>query len=398
LPDTTGNDILKKIKTFPVAHSILLITGYGSIEDAVDAMKMGADDYLTKPLDLFKLRHQVEVLSNKQKLIEEVDQLKQRLDKRYGLESIVGNSSEMEKVYDQVRLVAPTNSTVLITGDSGTGKELIANAIHQLSPRKGQRFLPVNCAAIASNLLESELFGHEKGSFTGAANRRLGKFELANKGTFFLDEISEINPDVQVKLLRVLEQREIMRVGGDELINVDVRVIAATNKNLKKLVDEGKFREDLYYRLKVVTISLPSLAKRKEDIPLLVNSFLKHFCELHGKELKHITPDVMTLLTNHTWQGNVRELKNLIESLVVLTLDNEIKMEHLSDEYKIKVDTKGVGTEFANLSMSEIEKLAIYKALEKTDGNRTQAAKLLGIGLRTLQRKLKEYEENSSES
>ncbi len=406
LPDTSGLDILKKAKELETPLSVILITGYGSIEDAVEAMKLGADDYLTKPLDLYKLRKQVESLSQKRELAEEVDHLKQRLDKRYGMESIIGNSEAMERVFEQIRLVAPTRSTVLITGDSGTGKELVANSIHQLSPRKDNRFLPLNCAAIAPNLLESELFGHEKGAFTGATQRRVGKFELADNGTIFLDEISEINPDIQVKLLRVLEEMEFMRLGGSDMIKVDVRVIAATNRNLEKMVEEGTFREDLYYRLKVVSIKLPSLRERRDDIPMLVDHFINHFSSEHGKTEAKISSDALEVLVNHEWKGNVRELRNLIESVLVLTPDGEIGIENLPSEYRNSSTIKSQSVvSFNGMTMEEIEKRAIYEALEKTDGNRTKAAKLLGIGLRTLQRKLKDYqaeekreEKNNSEA
>ena len=393
LPDINGMDILKKIKELDPNIAIILITGYGSIEDAVEAMKSGADDYLTKPLDLFKLRKQVEAVYNRLYLAEEVENLKKRLDKRYGMENIIGSSQSMEKIFEQIRLVAPTNSTVLLTGESGTGKELAANAIHQLSPRKHNRFLPLNCSAISSTILESELFGHEKGSFTGANQRQKGKFELADRGTLFLDEISEINPEVQVKLLRVLEGKDFMRVGGSEMINVDCRIIAATNRDLKKLVDEGKFREDLYYRLKVVSIHLPSLRDRKEDIPLLVNHFLKQFAEEQGVDPPGISGEVMNIFINNPWNGNVRELKNLLQSVIILSRDDVIKPEHLPPEYNIDIDIEmPESNSYNGETMAEIEKNAIFNALNKTAGNKTKAAKLLGIGLRTLQRKLKEYE------
>lgn len=393
LPDSSGIDLLKKIKAVKPNFGVILITGYGSIEDAVEAMKHGADDYLTKPLDLFKLRKQVEAIASRLSLAEEVENLKNRLDKRYGIENIIGNSPQMEKVFEQVKLVAPTNSTVLITGESGTGKELIANSLHQLSPRKHKRFLPLNCAAIPATILESELFGYEKGAFTGAAARRMGKFEVADQGTIFLDEISEISSDVQVKLLRVLEGMEFMRVGGTELVKVDTRVIAATNKNLKKMVDEGKFREDLYYRLKVVEIHLPALRERKEDIPLLVDHFIKQFSAEQNRKTPLISPDVMNCLIENHWSGNIRELKNMLQSIIILHRDDEIGLEHLQPEYKAQAKEESViHTDPAQgRTMEEIEKTAILSALKATNGNRTKAAKDLGIGLRTLQRKLKDY-------
>jgi len=392
LPDSSGLDLLKKIKAVKPNIGVILITGYGSIEDAVEAMKHGADDYLTKPLDLFKLRKQVEAIANRLSLAEEVENLKNRLDKRYGIESIIGNSSAMEKVFEQVKLVAPTNSTVLITGNSGTGKELIANSLHQLSPRKHKRFLPLNCAAIPSTILESELFGYEKGAFTGAAQRRMGKFEVADHGSIFLDEISEISPDVQVKLLRILEGMEFMRVGGTELVKVDTRVIAATNKTLKIMVDEGKFREDLYYRLKVVEIHLPSLRERKEDIPLLVDHFIKQFSTEQNRKPPLVSPDVMNCLINNHWSGNIRELKNMLQSIIILHRNDTIGIEQLQPEYRIQHKEEVAYPEpTQGRTMGEIEKSAILNALNTTQGNRTKAAKALGIGLRTLQRKLKEY-------
>lgn len=393
LPDTSGIDLLKKIKEVKPDIGIILITGYGSIEDAVEAMKLGADDYLTKPLDLYKLRKQVEAIANRLSLAEEVENLKKRLDKRYGIESIIGNSSAMEKVFEQVKLVAPTNGTVMITGESGTGKELIANAIHQLSTRKHKRFLPLNCAAIPATILESELFGYEKGAFTGAAQRRAGKFEVADQGSIFLDEISEISPDVQVKLLRILEGMEFMRVGGTDLIKVDTRVIAATNKNLKKMVEEGKFREDLYYRLKVIEIHLPPLRERKEDIPLLVDHFIKQFSADQNRRPPAISSDVMNCLVNNPWKGNVRELKNMLQSIIILHKEDVIELDQLQPEYSSHSasETESRKVSSPGGTLDDIERAAILNALDNTQGNRTKAAKMLGIGLRTLQRKLKEY-------
>jgi DNA-binding NtrC family response regulator len=305
----------------------------------------------------------------------------------------------MEALFRQMDLVAAARSNVLIVGDSGTGKELVANALHDTSPRHGKRFLPINCAAIPAEILESELFGHEKGSFTGATSRKVGKFELADGGTLFLDEIGELPLEMQVKLLRVLEQREFMRVGGTETISVDIRLIAATNSDLEAAVEEGRFRSDLYYRLKVVTLKIPPLRKRREDIPLLANHFLDLFKKENGREGMHISPEAMRALVQTNWEGNVRELKNLIESLVVLAPEDEIRFEDLPPEYVSPQGEASVGFDGHALdaesgqamTMDEIERRAILEALEKTGGNRTQAAEMLGIGLRTLQRKLKEY-------
>jgi DNA-binding NtrC family response regulator len=308
-----------------------------------------------------------------------------------------------------MRLVAPTRSNVLIIGESGTGKELVANAIHRASPRRDERFLAINCGAIPPDILESELFGHEKGSFTGAIGRKIGKFELAHRGTLFLDEISELYPELQVKLLRVLEDRRVMRVGGSELIEVDFRLIAATNKDLEREVSAGRFREDLYYRLKVVTLRIPPLRERTEDIPMLAEHYLKQFCKEHGRDPKRLTPRAVEALQAFPWPGNVRELKNAMESMVVFHRGPEVTAGDLPVEIRQAVGvpeeparaaTDGDGhpalepaATSGELTMADIERQAIFAALERTGGRRAEAAKLLDIGLRTLQRKLKEYKQ-----
>ena len=288
MPGMDGLAFLNEVRERKIDLGVILVTAYGSIESAVEAMRVGADDYLTKPVDLYELRKRVMNLIEKQQLKEEVSTLREMLDKRYGFESIIGRSAPMEQLFEQMRLVAPTRSSVLIIGESGTGKELVANALHRASPRRNERFLAINCGAIPSDILESELFGHERGAFTGAVTRKIGKFELAHRGTLFLDEISELYPELQVKLLRVLEERQVMRVGGSELIDVDFRLIAATNRDLEKEVAEGRFREDLYYRLKVVTLRIPPLRERPEDIPQLAEHFLALFCQEHGKPPKRL--------------------------------------------------------------------------------------------------------------
>ena len=358
-------------------------------------MRVGADDYLTKPVDLYELRKRVMNLLENRQLKEEVTTLRQMLDKQYSFESIVANAPQMERLFEQMRLVAPTRSTVLIVGESGTGKELVARAIHGASPRVEERFLAINCGAIPSDILESELFGHERGAFTGAVARKIGKFELAHKGTLFLDEISELYPELQVKLLRVLEDRMIMRVGGSDLIEVDFRLITATNKDLEKEVAEGRFREDLYYRLKVVTLRVPPLRERKEDIPLLAEHFLRQFCEEHGKPVKRLTPAALDLLAKNSWPGNVREFRNFLESTVIFHAGEEIDGRDLPADFRAGVEVPRSGGPIQNLSgsprgMSEIERQAILETLQLTGGRRAEAAKVLGIGLRTLQRKLKE--------
>jgi DNA-binding NtrC family response regulator len=404
LPGTDGFGVLEEARKISSKVGLLMITGHASVESAVDAMKRGADDYLTKPINLDELRKRVSTIIEKCRLSERVEDLEKRLGEKFG--KLVGRSKAMEALFRQMDLVAPARSNVLITGESGTGKELVANALHDHSPRAPGRFLPINCAAIPAEILESELFGHERGAFTGAHTRKIGKFELADGGTLFLDEIGELPLDVQVKLLRVLEQREFMRVGGTDTISVDLRLIAATNQDLETAVEEGKFRSDLYYRLKVVTLKIPPLRERREDIPLLANHFLETFAEENGRPGMHFSPDAMRLLVDNRWEGNVRELRNLVESLVVLAPQEEVRPQDLPVEYREAgvrppkatdagrptPTTEGEPMEVGGeMTMEEIERRAILSALEKTGGNRTQAAELLGIGLRTLQRKLKEY-------
>jgi DNA-binding NtrC family response regulator len=331
LPDTDGLGVLERAREIDPKVGVLMITGFASVESAVDAMKKGADEYLTKPVDLYLLRQRASQIIEKRQLVDRVLELESRLGERFKL---VGRSKAMEALFRQMELVAPARSNVLIIGDSGTGKELVANAIHENSPRRDKRFLPINCAAIPAEILESELFGHERGSFTGASNRKIGKFELADGGSLFLDEIGELPLDMQVKLLRVLESREFMRVGGTENIKVDIRLIAATNADLEAAVEAGRFRNDLYYRLKVVTLRIPPLAERREDIPLLLRHFLEIYARENGREGMRFSPEAMELLRHAPWEGNVRELRNLVESLVVLAPREEIVPEDLPEEYR----------------------------------------------------------------
>jgi DNA-binding NtrC family response regulator len=402
MPGTDGFGVLVAAREIDPDVGILMITGHGSVESAVEAMKRGADDYLTKPVDLFELRKRASAIVEKRLLSRRVVELESRLGEKFG--KLISRAKPMEALFRQMELVAPTRSNVLIVGESGTGKELVANALHENSPRKDARFLPINCAAIPSEILESELFGHERGSFTGATGRKIGKFELADKGTLFLDEIGELPLEMQVKLLRVLETREFMRVGGTDTIKVDIRLIAATNSDLEAAVERGAFRNDLYYRLKVVTLRIPPLRERREDIPLLANHFLTTFAKENERDGIKFAPEAMRAIVNARWEGNVRELRNLVESLVVLTPTAEIRVADLPEELR-RFETGEIvpsPTEAGNMSpampigsssltMDEIERRAILDALERTGGNRTQAAERLGIGLRTLQRKLKEY-------
>jgi DNA-binding NtrC family response regulator len=397
MPGMDGLGFLEATAERNLDLRVILVTGYGSIESAVEAMRVGADDYLTKPVDLFELRKRTSAIVEKRRLTRRVDELESRLGERF---KIVGNSKSMQDLFRQLELVAPARANVLIISESGTGKELVANALHENSPRRNKRFLPINCAAIPSEILESELFGHERGAFTGATARKPGKFEVADGGTVFLDEIGELPVEMQAKLLRVLEQQEFMRVGGTTTIRVDIRVIAATNSDLEAAVEAGRFRSDLFYRLKVVTVRIPPLRERTEDIPVL----LKHFLDLYGAEYEreglHFSSEALRRLIRAPWEGNVRELRNLVESLTVLAPQAEVRVEDLPEEYQHPVRRDAAAAEPVpdgperadeDLTMEEIERRAILNALQKTEGNRTRAASLLGIGLRTLQRKLKEY-------
>ena len=344
-------------------------------------------------MDRDLLRKRVANCRERKRLENEVETLRERLDRRYGFDRILGLSAAMETLFERMKTVAPTRSTVLIVGESGTGKELVANALHQNSPRRRQEFVPINCGAIPRDILESEMFGHEKGSFTGAIGRKIGKVELAQGGTLFLDEISELSPELQVKLLRVLEDRKVMRVGGSELIPIDFRLIAATNRNLEEEVASGRFRPDLYFRLKVVTLEIPPLRDRPEDIPVLVRHFLDHYAQEHNRPRPEMTLAALRRLQEQTWPGNVRQLKNVVENLVIFGSGTPIDVGDLGPELLGSSRPANVTRAPGDhpRTMAEIEKDAILSALEKTQGRRGEAARLLDIGLRTLQRKLKEY-------
>ena len=398
MPGMDGYELLRQVRAEWPGLPFLLVTAFADVEDAVAALQGGADDYLTKPVKVQELRQRVQLQLERRALSTENRKLKERLDKSFGFEGIVGHSRGMEEVLDRLRVVAPTRSTVLIVGESGTGKELVANALHQRSDRQDGPFIAVNCGAIPGEILESELFGHEKGAFTGAHQRRIGLIESASAGTLFLDEISELSADLQVKLLRVLEERVVTRVGGTTQFPIDFRLVAATNRDLEKWVQAGSFRQDLYYRLKVVTLSIPPLRNRVDDIPLFVQHFLNHFNEEIGRQVKGVHPTVLTALKRHSWPGNVRELRNLVESLVLFAKTDEITLEDLPVEYRVPTAAPPSldGDHWQPRPMAEIEKEAILQTLDYTDGHRARAAGLLEIGLRTLQRKLKEYGEVKS--
>jgi len=374
------------------------MTAYGSEDVAVDAMKHGADDYVSKGrMQIDELEMRISRLLRERELEQENIKLKKELDTRYGLEKIIGESPQMRAIFDIVRQVAPTEATVLIYGESGTGKELVARAIHQLSPRAKRPMVTVHCAALSPTLLESELFGHEKGAFTGAVERRIGRFEEANGGTLFLDEIGEIDPVIQVKLLRFLGEKTFERVGSNKTIRADVRLITATNKNLWELVKKGEFREDLFYRLRVVEITLPPLRERKMDIPLLVNHFIKEFASKNGKIITGISDEALTILLNYHWPGNVRELRTAIEHAVVFCKSDTITARDLplfvrQPETMISITQPTALQQLQKpMTIKELEKQLIINALKEFNGNRTLAAKRIGISRRTLHRKLNEY-------
>jgi len=398
MPVMNGYEFLRHVRSERPDLPFILVTAFADVEDAVSALQEGADDYLTKPVRMQELRQRVQLHLERRVLSDENRKLRERLSKNFGFDGIVGHSRAMETLIDKLKIAAPTRSTVLIIGESGTGKELVANALHQHSPRAQGPFIAVNCGAIPGEILESELFGHEKGAFTGAHQRRIGLVESASSGTLFLDEVSELSLDLQVKLLRVLEDRTVNRVGGTVKIPVDFRLVAATNRDLAGWVREGRFREDLYYRLKVISLEIPPLRERAEDIPLFVQHFLEVFNEELEREVKGVHPSVLAALKRCRWKGNVRELRNVMESLVLFSHGGEIMMEDLPPEYRVATPAPiAPDGEWVPREMADIEREAILRTLQFTGDHRGKAAALLGIGLRTLQRKLKEYGEIQSE-
>ncbi len=386
-----GLTLIKRALALDSKPICILLTAYGSIETAVKAMKIGAYDFLTKPVNLDQLDIVLQRALRSNQLETENRDLRTQLDIKFGLENIIGKSAVMNKLFDMIKQVAPSRATVLIQGESGTGKELVAHAIHNLSARAQGPFIAIHCAALSQQLLESELFGHEKGSFTGAVGRRLGRFELANNGTFFLDEISEITPAVQVKLLRVLEERTFERVGGQETLETDIRLIVATNQDLESMVKENKFRQDLFFRLNVVMITIPPLRERLDDIPLLVQHFIREFAKENDKKIDNIASDALRALTDYSWPGNVRELRNVIEHMIVLTHGNELTVRDLPPGVRLESqDHISTDKIKSNATLQEANKQMIVAALKTFGGNRTHAAKQLGISRRTLHRKIRE--------
>src|SRR5213082_963772 len=403
-----GMTLIDRALKMPRPPICIMMTAYGSVDVAVEAMKRGAYDFVTKPLNLDKVELLIARAVQGRKLEQENRALREQVDERYGLKNIWGDSAALHDVLETIKQVAPSSANVLIEGESGTGKELAAHAIHNLSRRNKAKFVVVHCAALAPTLLESELFGHEKGAFTGAHERRIGRFEQANGGTIFLDEVAEIDPSTQVKLLRVIsEERAFERVGGNQTLSADVRLIAATNKNLQQLVREGKFRDDLYFRLNVVRITMPPLRERKDDIPLLVRAFLRHFAKENDKSIVDLTPEAMNALLTYNWPGNVRELRTAIEHGVVMATGQKITPRDLPPSLRLAAGTtlprgispaKAFGEKASPLDLHETERKLILQALATTNGNVTAAAKKLGISRRTLHRKINELNETKKET
>jgi len=390
MPDVDGMEVLRAAQKLSPHPAVLMLTAFGTIDSAVEALKEGAVDYITKPVNLKELRAKVDKAMEAQSLRRENEELRTQLKDKFQVDGIIGETPVIRSICRQALQIAPTRANVLIEGESGTGKELLARALHFNSPRAKKTFVALHCAALSESLLESELFGHEKGAFTGAVARRIGRFELADGGTLFLDEVGEIPLSMQVKLLRVLETREFMRVGGQEPINVDVRLVAATNKTLEDEVQAGRFREDLFYRLKVVSFRLPPLRERKTDIPTLVRHFVVAIAKENNKPVPEITLEAMQRFVNHPWSGNVRELRNVIESTIVFLNAPTIRVSDLPPALQNEAPPDGAVSFPQGFSLEQVEQEFIRRTLDTEGGNRTRAAKVLGISRRTLQRKLKE--------
>lgn len=391
LPGLNGLDLLQEFKGRNQNIPVIILTAYGTIEKAVEAMKKGASNYLTKPINIEELNLVVKDAIERHALIEENKALRQRLLDKYSFDNIIGKSPSMEEVYKMIRMVSQSNANILIIGESGTGKELVARAIHFASERKDFPFVPVDCAAIPEGLLENEIFGHEKGAYTGAHDKRIGLMEQAHCGTLFLDEVGELSLNLQKKLLRVLQEREFQRLGGKERVKVDIRVIAATNRNLEEDVKEGRFREDLFYRLNVVSIPIPPLRERRDDIPLLAEYFLRKFNKENRKDIRSFDPEVMKLFMNYEWPGNVRELENVIERAVVLCNFDKIILDNIPPNIiNSKVEKRHIiDLSSENLNLLEVEKKIIQKALNEVHWNQTKASALLGISRKQLRTKMK---------
>jgi two-component system response regulator HydG len=394
MPDQSGIEVLKAARSLQPDAVVLLITGHESVKTAVDAMRHGAADYLTKPVDIAELRARLSRAVEALRLKRTNTELQRQLDKRFGFEGIIGHSPPMQRLFDTLGQISGTNVTVLILGESGTGKELVARAIHTNSPRAAQPFVAVNCAALSEGLIESELFGHVKGAFTGAVAHKEGRIVYADGGTLFLDEVGDMPLATQAKLLRVLETREVQPVGGNEAKKVDIRLLAATNRDLKEMVRAGTFREDLLYRLQVVTLALPPLRERKADLPVLIDHFMTEISRAHQRTVRGITPEARTLLLRYDWPGNVRELRNAIENMVLLARGDVLGVDDVPDSVTQsdgRAEKAPGGYALAGRALTDVERDLIRENLKLFGGNREKTAKVLGIGERTLYRKIKEY-------
>jgi two-component system NtrC family response regulator/two-component system response regulator HydG len=395
MPRLDGITLLKRAREQGTDAVFVMMTAFASVEAAVEAMRAGAENYLVKPLDFNAVQVVLAKALEKLHLQRDAQNLRERVRDRYSFHNIVGDAPELQAVFDVVKRAAPTRATVLILGESGTGKELVAQALHEESPRADKPFIKVNCAALSESLLESELFGHEKGAFTGAIGLKEGRFELADGGTLFLDEIGEVSPALQVKLLRVLQQREFERVGGTRTLKVDVRLVAATNRDLAEMVKTGKFREDLYYRLNVVAVTLPPLRDRKGDIPALVTHFIATYAKAYGKEIKALAAGTLNALLSHDWPGNVRELENVVERAVVLCKGTELNGDDLPPTLRglRPRSDRSPGALIPGATLYDIEREAIVRTLEMVGGSTSRAAEILGISVRKIQYRQKEYRE-----
>lgn len=386
----SGLSVVDKCLSLPQGPICIMMTAYGNVETAVQAMKRGAFDFLPKPIHIEKLELLIKRALKERSLAEENQHLHERLDEKYKLDGLVGKAPAFLKVLEQIKQIAPSKASVLITGETGTGKELIAQLIHQNSPRSKSPFVAVHCAALPANLLESELFGHEKGAFTGATDKRIGRFELAHEGTLFLDEIGEIDSNIQVKLLRFLETRSLERIGNNKPIALDIRLICATNKHLDQMVAEGKFREDLLYRLNIIELKLPPLRERKEDLPLLLHHYSQYFAKENRLKPFKLSPEAQALIAGYTWPGNIRELRNFCENMLVLYPGQVIGAEHLDAKFSKKAIPSYPSLDLNALREAEQQKRTLQEALLAAQGNKTKAAELMGISRRTLHRRLKQ--------
>ena len=397
MPGVGGQEILRRVSSETPGVPVIVLTGHGTVETAVEAMRMGAYDFLTKPLDLDRLSLLVKRALQNRELVLQHRELVEQLQSDKIFEHIIGKSAAMEHVFEMIKKVAPSRASVLITGESGVGKELIASAIHNLSPRKNNSYIKVHCAALSESLLESELFGHEKGAYTGAVSQKRGRFELADGGTIFLDEIGEINQSLQIKILRVLQEKQFERVGGEKSITVDTRIITATNRDLEKEVAAGTFRSDLYYRLNVVHIHVPPLRERKEDIPLLIAAFIKEFTEENAKKITAIEPKARAALYAYDWPGNIRQLRNCLESAVVMSSDDTIRLSDLPEPVREAEQNSSIRIQIGT-PLAEAERHIIMETLAAYNGNKSKTADILGIGRKTLHRKLDEFAAHATDA